>query len=376
MTPEFSICFVAHNAYGEMSDGSSGRKGGVERQTSLMARWLAKKGLCVSLVTWDEGQPDGIVVDGVAVYRVCREESGLPGLRFIHPKWTGLCGAMRRADAAVYYQNCGEVVTGQVALWARMRGRKFVFSVASDPECDPRLPQLPSARERLLYRYGLTRADRVIAQTRNQQRMLREGFGIESTVIPMPCPGPMDECFTAPRPLSEPGAHILWLARLSRAKRPDRLLDVAEACPELSFDMAGPVCSDDHSEGVLRRAQAMHNVNVHGPVPRARVPDFYRQAGCFLSTSDHEGFPNTFLEAWSHGLPIVSTFDPDGLIHSHGLGIVAQDVPGLVAGVRRLHGDPDFWRRCSANARRHYLENHQVDKVMHRFERVFREAIA
>ncbi len=34
------LCFVSHFAYDAMTGGSTGHIGGVERQTSLMARWL------------------------------------------------------------------------------------------------------------------------------------------------------------------------------------------------------------------------------------------------------------------------------------------------------------------------------------------------
>ena len=37
-----SICFVAHFAYGELASIDTGHIGGVERQTSQMAKWLAK----------------------------------------------------------------------------------------------------------------------------------------------------------------------------------------------------------------------------------------------------------------------------------------------------------------------------------------------
>lgn len=368
-----SICLVAHAAYGELCGGSSGSKGGVEKQTALMARWLASRGHKVSMITWDEGQPDETEIDGITVFKACPADAGVPVVRFVHPRWTSLIRAVRKANADIYYQNCGECVTGQVALWCRKHGRKFVYSVASDPDCDVELPEMHTIRERVLYRYGLRKADRVIAQTRKQQGMLLEGFGLESTVIPMPCAGLAAEDFTPPRQLSEPGARVLWLARLSRVKRPDRFLDMADACPQLSFDMAGPVYDDDYSFQAYRRALATPNVTVHGPVVRERVADLCRTASCFLSTSDFEGFPNTFLEAWSYGLPIVSTFDPDGLIESNGLGIVAEDAERLAAGLRRLRKDTELWERCSANARRYYVENHRVDKVMEEFEQVFLE---
>ena len=126
-----SICFVAHFAYGAMAGGSSGHIGGVERQTTLMARWFAARGYRVSMLTWDEGQEDGVEIDGVKVFKMCRQDAGLPGLRFFWPRWTSLNAAMRRADADVYYQNCGEYVTGQVAMWCRRHGRKLVYSVAN-----------------------------------------------------------------------------------------------------------------------------------------------------------------------------------------------------------------------------------------------------
>ncbi len=364
------VCLVAHFAYGALLGGRSGHIGGVERQTSMLAKWLAARGHRVSLLTWDEGQPDGSEIDGVRVFTICRRQGGLPGLRFLHPRWTGLVRAMGRADAQVYYQNCGEAVTGQVALWCRLHGRRFVYSVAADPDCDAALP-LMTLRERILYRIGLRQANIVIVQTEKQREMLRSGFHLPSIVFPMPCPGPAVHEFVPPRPPDPGQGRVVWLGRLVFQKRPDRLVEIALRCPDMQFDLVGPDFEEPELQHVIEQASRIPNLIVHGSVSRERVDEFYRRAHCLCSTSDYEGFPNTYLEAWSHGLPVVALADPDGIIRTRTLGVAAADVDGLVAGIRRLFDDRRLWLEASANARAYYLGRHTVDSVMAQFEDVF-----
>ena len=366
-----SICFVAHSAYGALTGGRHCHIGGIQRQQAMMAKWLAKRGWRVSMITWDEGQPQSKVVDGVRVIKMCRADAGVKGVRFFHPKWTSLLHALRAADADVYYQNTAEYVTGQVALWCHRHGRRFAYSVASDPDCDPHLPKMKSLRERFLYRYGIRHADRIIVQTQRQQEMLRNGFGINASVVPMPCAAPSNGNDLARVAFAPEQGRVLWVGRVCEVKRPDRLLGVAEACPDLVFDLVGPSYDTDYSRRIVERARQIRNVTVHGPVGWDKVWDYYRQATCLLCTSDYEGFPNTFLEAWSQGLPVVSTFDPDDLTARRELGLVAGDVPGLAAAVRRLLTSPDLYRRLSQNARQYYTENHTVEVAMPRFEEVF-----
>jgi len=346
------ICFVAHNAWGAVTGGDAGHIGGVERQVSLMGRWFAAEGFAVSMVTWDDGPPDVPDTGDIRLIPVCRRDQGLWGVRFLHPRWTCLNRALSCADADVYYHNCGEYVTGQVALWCRRHGRKFVYSVANDTDCDTRLPEMRTLRERLLYRYGLRQADAVISQTVTQQHMLLTGFDRDSVVIPMPCPGPSEAEYTPPTLDRDGPSRVLWIGRICRQKRPDLLIQIAQACPDLAFDVVGPVHPDAYSSQVCQQARGLPNVTVHGAASRDRVSGFYRQAACMISTSDFEGFPNTFLEAWSHGLPLVSTFDPDGRLTSNRMGVVAGDIDQLVGGLRSLLDDPSWYRQASENAAR------------------------
>jgi len=366
---------VAHNAYGALTGGTRGHIGGVERQTSLMAKWLAARGHRVRLITWDEGQKDGEVIDGVHVFKLCRQDAGVPGVRFFWPRWSSLNAAMKRANADVYYQNCAEYVTGQVAMWCRRHGRKFVYSVASDPDCDRTLPKMHSLREKFLYRYGVKEADRIIVQTRRQRDMLRDNFARDSVVLPMPCPGPSDAASTD-QVHEHNGVHrVLWIGRVYHVKRPDLLLDVATLCPELHFDVVGQMADTEYTRKVCERARTLKNVTVHGPASRDRVADFYRRAKLLCCTSDFEGFPNTFLEAWSYGVPVVSTVDPDGLIAGKSLGAVGTDVPQLAAGIRELLTSAQQWQRASQTSREYFAANHAIDKAMARFERVFCEVV-
>ncbi len=364
---KLSICIVSHNGYGAITGGKGGFVGGVERQTSLLAKWLAGRGHYVSFLTWDEGGPQEEIVDGVRVIKICRQDAGLPGLRFFHPKWCGLLSALRKADADVYYHNCGECVTGQMAMWCRRNGRSLVFSVASEADCDPRLPELSSRREHWLYLHGLRRADRVIVQTLTQEAMMARNFQVAATVIPMPAPGPAEAAYQAPTPASR---RVLWIGRVCRVKRPDRLVEIARACPELHFDVAGPVYDDEFSRAAAAKARVLPNVTLYGAVSRESIPERYRSASLLCCTSDYEGFPNTFLEAWSHGLPVVSTVDPDGVIGRENLGRVASDTATLTSSIHELLDDPAAYATSSKASRQYFLKHHAMEVVMPRFEAI------
>jgi glycosyltransferase involved in cell wall biosynthesis len=337
-----------------MAGGRTGEVGGIQRQQSLMARWLAGRGHQVSMLTWDEGQEDEVVIDGVRVIKMCAREAGIKGIRFFHPRWTSLRRALKRADAEVYYHNTSEYVTGQVADWCQRAGRAFVF-----------------------YVYGLKHSSRIISQTLKQQRILRESFGLDSTVIPMPCPPVAgSERPRTERPRQEP-PRILWVGRFVQAKRLEVLLDIAERAPDLAFDIAGTHDGEDkYSLEVLARAQRVPNVHLLGRVSREEMPPLYRAAACLCCTSGHEGFPNTFLEAWCQGVPLVSSFDPDHLIERKGLGFVAHDAVELTNAIRRLLRSESEWLEISGRCRDYYFANHTPETVMPMFEQVFVEMAA
>lgn len=361
-----SICIVAHRAWGAMAGGRIGHAGGVEHQTTMLARWLAAQGYRVSLIVWSEGQPPDVMVDGVRVLSLCSRDAGIRGLRFVHPRWTSLWRALRAADADVYYQNCGEYVTGQVAHWCTRHARRFVFSVASDPECDSRLPALRTARDRIMYRYGLRHADERIVQTRRQQRMLRDHFGLDSIVLPMPCQSPdgsglKGDYGAVPR--------FVWVGRISPEKRPDRLLDLARRMPDVQFDLVGDA-PHDWGRTFLAGVSAP-NVRIVGRVPRHRMGEVYLGACGLICTSEFEGFPNTFLEAWSLGVPVATLIDPDGLVGGRGLGIAASDLEELAHGVRRLATDVAFRLDASRRARSYFDSQHAAEHALPPFASVF-----
>lgn len=372
-----NICIVAHLAYGAITGGSAGHAGGVEHQTSLTARWLANRGHRVCLLTWHEGHADEELIDGVRVIKMCRKDQGAWGLRFFYPRWTSLNQALEKADAELYYHNCAEYVTGQVALWCQLHDRRFVYSVARDTECEPISPDTKKFYVRKFYHYGLRKADRIIVQTHVQKQMLLDNFGLEPIILPMPCLDLLVNDNQKSHPNQEEKLRVLWVGRIDFEKRLELLLDVAEACPSVIFDVAGKPSNieNPYSIDVLKRAKSIHNVNIHGMVPRIQMPDLYKNASILCCTSIYEGFPNTFLEAWSIGLPIVSTYDPDNLIKNKQLGIYVKDKQELISGIERLLKSPHTWQAMSINARQYYNEYHALDKAMQRFENLFLEIL-
>ena len=130
---------------------------------------------------FDDGQGERRVVDGITAIAAHKRNAGLPGLRFFHPRASKLFAALMAADADVYYQSPAGAFTGITAWFCRMTGRKFIFRVASDSDCEKEHGRIRLWRDRRLFDYGLRHADLVAVQTHVQAQMLRADHALESS---------------------------------------------------------------------------------------------------------------------------------------------------------------------------------------------------
>ena len=370
------IAIVAHNAYGMISGVQSGHIGGVERQAAMLARWLADRGYDVSLITWNEGGGPIETIDRVRVIKICRADAGLPVLRFFVPRWSSLNAALRVADADIYYQNGAEEVTGQVAMWCRRHGRKFVFSAASDMDCDRWIATERPLRERWLYRYGLRAADRIVVQTGVQAEMLKAATGLPSQVLPMPGDDLARHPGGPPRPNDEDSPLLLLVGRIAPEKNIETFIELARLLPDMRFLVVGPGDpSNPYVASIKGLSNDVPNLEFFGSADRLQLRELYLSATALCCTSHYEGFPNTFIEAWSLGLPVVSTVDPDGVIARHNLGAHVSGLNELRDRVQELAGSREDRDVIAENARAYFQSNHRLDVAMERFERLFRETV-
>jgi len=327
--------------------------GGEELQHTLLARALARRGWRVSMVVADYGQPDGAAWDGVTTHKAYRPDEGIPVVRFLHPRWTKLQQALRRADADIYYTSCAGSHLAQIVLYARRHGRKVAFRVASDSDCDPQALLVRHWRDRQLYRWGVGRADLVLVQTLPQQRALARNFGLQSRVL-----GPVVEPAGRRAAFHERDIDALWVANMRALKRPQLFLDAAARTPDLTFHLVGAPAPREESvyEEARLRSASLPNVTFHGFVPQYRIGEYFERARVHVSTSDTDGFPNTFLQAWSRGTPVVTFLDPGRIVSSNGMGAAVSDPETLHAAIARLARDPAAWQSASTNGARYFDE--------------------
>jgi glycosyltransferase involved in cell wall biosynthesis len=162
---------------------------------------------------------------------------------------------------------------------------------------------------------------------------------------------------------------VLWVGRFDPEKQPLLAIDVAGRCPSIAFDVVGDGEDAAFRAQVRQRAAAVPNILLHGYVPRVAMAALYRNADLLLCTSEQEGFPNVFLEAFSCGVPVISTVDPDHVIVSHAIGRVASTPEELAEAVRSLAQEPAAWRDCSRRARAYFLRDHDPSVVLPVYER-------
>ncbi|MDP3936634.1 MAG: glycosyltransferase family 4 protein, partial [Deltaproteobacteria bacterium] len=287
------ICFVTPYAHALFTGDPRGF-GGAEVQQRLISRALVARGWDVSFVSYAPGPPREEIVENIRFWTVPTPPRGSRSM-LRKPALFGLWGGMRRANADLYYQRCAGSITGVAALFARLRGLPFLFSVANDRDLDGSFLREATVPQGLLYRLGVRLATRVIVQTRKQEKLLAERWGREGVLVASACALPAD-----PLPPASARQEVLWVGNMLPKKRPQLMAELASMLPEVTFTMIVPALGDSaFVREVLAALEKAPNLHRLGRVPYIDMPGHYRKAALVVSTSSAEGFANVFLEAWA-----------------------------------------------------------------------------
>jgi glycosyltransferase involved in cell wall biosynthesis len=152
------------------------------------------------------------------------------------------------------------------------------------------------------------------------------------------------------------------------------ILARAFALPQYRFRMIGGeggYDADAHAYYETIRAEAVPNLEFMGFLPVADVEPHFDEARVFVNTSEHEGFPNTFLQAWARGVPTVSYFDAGVREDGSRPFVWVTDGNGAVNAVSTLLGDLDQWQALSDVCRNHFLEFHSVESTVRAYDGIF-----
>jgi glycosyltransferase involved in cell wall biosynthesis len=331
------ICILGLDDYAMLTGNPEfGLTGGESVQHVLLAKAWRDLGLDVTVIVRDHGQPRVTTIDGIRAIAAYPHDGGIFALRFLHPRMSGIWRAMREADADIYYQSPASPWAGLVAFFAKSNGKQCILRIASDSDCRRGQQPMPYRRDRLMFDYGVLNASLVAAQTEQQREMLRRNYAVSSEILNIAVEIP-----SSPAPITK-DVDVLWVGNFRRVKRPDLAVELARRLPQYRFALVGGGApgGEGYFERIAGQARELSNVVVTGGLPYRATGDWFARAKLHVNTSDYEGFPNTFLQAWVRAVPVASFFDPDRLIERRALGRRCEDLEDMCRTVDALMKNP------------------------------------
>ena len=159
---------------------------------------------------------------------------------------------------------------------------------------------------------------------------------------------------------------VVWMARVTAVKGPERVIEIAKAMPDVRFLMVG---GGDLFE--IIQESAPENLTLLGwQIPEKVWP----LADVALSTSYNEGIPISIIEAQMAGVPVVAVSAgaiSEIVIDGKTGFVTSSEVTQLAFWIRKILDSKELKDRLSFESIRSFIENFHIDKFVIEYLRIY-----
>jgi len=361
------VCFVDLGAYPLLTKKDMGFVGGSSVQQVLLANEITKHKFNVSFITYGDGKEHNEFIGHINIVKTYQIED-IPKMSILKKVWN-IWRALAEVNADIYFHESG--TSGVVSLYCYLTRKRFVRYISSDAEVNRDMLKYLGGIGRLGNWLDIKLADAVIAQSVNQQKMLKDNFGRDSYIIKNAFP--FSDRQKSPKKNNPPV--VLWVSTIRTIKQPELFLELAKEIPDANFQIIGGAEINNTTiyDSIRDKSDNISNLHFVGFVPFHEIDQYFEAASVFVNTSKYEGFPNAFIQAWIHSIPTITlNADPDGLIYENKMGFYSKTFEQMVEDVKLLSEDRQLREEMGTNGRRYVEANHNVANIVGQYIDVFK----
>lgn len=326
---------------------------------STLGNYWAKKGWEVTVATMTSSQSDFYALDE----RITRcalnlaTESGNP--------ISGLFNNIKRVMAVRKLLHdikpdvaISMMTTANILLALASIGKPGLVTVGSERTHPPNAIHERFWKFARRYTYG--RLSSVVALSKESGKWLREHTNAQQIVtIPNPVTWPLPVQLPTLKPTNKPSGQyrLLTVGRLSPEKGYDLLIktfsQLVPQFPNWQLVIVGDGQQRDQLQAQITDANLTTQVLLPGRC--GNLATWYESADLYVLSSRFEGFPNTVVEAMSHGVPVVSydcVTGPREIIRHNidGVLVAPENIAELTLALGELMRDPVKREKLAARA--------------------------
>ena len=248
-----------------------------------------------------------------------------------------------------------------LAVCAKILRFKYVFFGASDHDFLPNKESKWNFNHGLerYYRFSLRFVKYIVTQNEFQAKKLKENWGRDSIIIPNIWYAGSSESLTKKY-------DVIWVGNLRKLKRAEWFLNLARRLPQSRFAIVGGVSEQDYYNKIRLEASSISNLDFKGACNLHETNSLISKSRLLACTSEFEGFPNTFLQAWSYNVPVVSTVDPSEVIKTYNLGIVIDTEEGFINAVNKISKECSLYEDIVESINDYFMNHHSADSQKER----------
>jgi glycosyltransferase involved in cell wall biosynthesis len=321
--------------WGDIAAAIKGKTiGGGELQMTLLAKSLAMAGHEVVVI--DPFSNDSFVTDeGIRILHVPNWNKGWPVIKVLWYRIPGLYKLFTRQKADYYYVRMRSYFNLLSYFCAKKAKGKFLLALASDID-------LLSFRDKyryeykanfkllkylthwlpndIVYKYIFKKADYILRQHKGQ--LVKAGMTSGKVVL---FPNIIDRS-KLPVMNKSLENYFIYVGSLTMVKGADKLYKVVSSIDKSNMVMIVGQPNDRSSIPIFEQLKQLKNADVKGRMRQSETLQLMANAKALINTSEYEGFPNVFLEAWSVGVPVLSLkVNPGNVFDQYDLGVCFND---------------------------------------------------
>jgi len=362
------ICIISPAAYPLLkNDDKIKSSGGAEAQLTTLGQAFSNNGFEVHFIVDDYGQANKEKVGRLILHKVAFRYLGGQNY-FLLSDWFNLVRTLMGIGADIHLIKVPRNLLLPLGLYCRIAKCKLMLIGQTDKDVDPDyLKMNENVISYWFFRIGLLWVDYVLAQNEKQKIGYLKSYKKRAEIIRSVVTLPESEA-------TEKSEYVLWVGTQRPLKQPELFIDLAKKLPEINFKMIMAPSQKNCKAFSLNSLSKIPNLEYLGFVPFSSIPTYFKRASLLVNTSKIEGFPNTFLQAWQYGTPVVSVnVDPDDIIKKYNLGRQSGSFKRLCDDVKVLMEDPKLRKASGIKAKKYVDNNHSIDVIIPRYLELFHE---